>query len=152
MYTKREALINKIDTLSADIKKMWSQFDLTNEPLASIVYNRNKNCDYTVSIEEILINEHARCISLKRLKYKDYIANTREKIVRLWDEYYYSNREEFEPYLADNEITDELFSKHTEYLEKLIQYGNRNEVFFTALKEWNNLWEEYTEFDVRIYH
>ena len=130
---------------------MWSQFDLTNEPLSTLVLNRNTKCDYTISIEEVLINEHARCISLKRLKYKDYIENSRENIQRLWDEYFYSNRDEFELYLADNEITDELVNKHTEYLDKLKQYGQKHEDLFTSLKEWNALWEEFTEFDVRFY-
>lgn len=138
--------------MAKKIAKMWEEFNLTEPSLTNIVYGEKCNSGYTLFNYQTLKNEYQRCMALKQLFHKDYIEDLRDRIKYLWDEFMYerADRMEFEKLINESEITDDLYDKHREYLEKLVQYGTKYKSLLTTLSDWKNTWQEFVEFDVRI--
>ncbi len=144
----------KTDKLSKEIDDMWKEFghvfNLIEPSLINIVRGQKMNSDYTMFNYQALQVEYDRCINLKRLLHKDYIEDLRDNIRQLWDDYFYDrpDRKEFEKLIDEKNITDELYDKHRQYVDKLNEYGQKHSSLLSNLKKWISLWKQFVDFDV----
>lgn len=152
LYTKREEIINKIDELATKIEKMWNNFNLSSMAtpfLVALVTGERTNSDYTLSNYQLLNNEYQRCVSMKRMLFRDYIEEIRERILMLWDEYKYNkvDRIEMQKLIDEENVTEQLYDMHKKYLDDLLKYGKKHETLIKSLNAWITKWENFCNFD-----
>ena len=142
--------MDRFISLNEKIKQMWSEFDLANPVLASLILDEKENSYYTHANVNLLKTELNRCNALKRLKLSAYIDGLRDQIKQLWDEFMYGEEERrpFEKHFHETEITDQLYDMHKKYLNELQEFATRYKQLIVALNEWHDTWKLYAAFEV----
>lgn len=146
MHKYRENLKNSIEDLKTKINEIWIKFDLRNEDLYYIM--KINTCTYNKTILNKLTDEYNRCLHYKNQNMISLINKMRENILEYWNKMYFSNerRAKFTQFYVQN-INDDIFDSHEEYLKKLEYDFNDNEQIYSLISIWIDKWSQYMTFD-----
>jgi hypothetical protein len=146
MHTYRENLKNSIEDLKTKINEIWIRFDLKNEDLYPII--KTNSCTYNKIILNKLNHEYNRCLNYKHQNLIVLINKIRENITKYWNKMYYSNekRAKFAQFYIQ-EVNDDVFDSHEEYLKKLEDEYFENEKIYNLIAQWIEKWSQYMSFD-----
>lgn len=142
LITKRDDLIDSIDTIRRDILSMWERYNIQNEYF-------QLSSEYTQHNFQLLLNEYQRCVELKKFKLNDIISTFRADIQHLWSKLVLTRADitDFDTFYNETNITEELLLKHEAYLSELRLYSEKYSSLFDCFQKWTNKWNDHVKFE-----
>ncbi|CAF0786426.1 unnamed protein product [Brachionus calyciflorus] len=143
---KKEELVESIDLLRTDILNLWNKFQLKNSDFESLVLS---SPSYNQETYESLYEEYTRCCALKETQIKSLIQEKNREIIQLVElcMFDHSLKMELERKMHHGGYTEDFLESQQNYLEALQGYAIKYEKLFDALKEWNDCWQKFKEFE-----
>lgn len=107
--------------------------------------------DYTQKTFQILLTEYGRCVELKQFKLKDVINQLRNEIKSIWSRLMHAASDhwlEFEPFLNETNMSDDLLIKHETYLNELKLFSEKYNTMFVCIQKWVQKWNDRVQFEI----